>query len=344
MRASSSQDAEVVEFLPDNRSYERTRELLHGAYDIHVHAGPHLKSSPRRVDPFQAAVEARDAGMRGLVYMDVFEQSAGTAWLVQRMVPGIDVYGGLILNTVYGGINPRAVKTAMAYGAGAKFVSFGAHSTLHEISREGKMVDGMFQPLAELFPKFREQELPRAIQVPLSGSPDEELAETLEIIAAHPDVYLNTGHVSAEEAVRLVQLACEYGIKRILVASSATALLTSAQREEVARHGAFLEYTLAEFTHTVGTPKTHYYVEKEFTPIVTRPTGKPRRTVRDVADQIRAVGAKHCIIATDFGMYTLPSPVEGLRGFLACLLDLGLSEESIHQLVVKNPETLLGRA
>jgi len=62
-------------FLPEGRSLERSEELLRGAIDIHVHAGPHIFSSPRRVDPFQAAIQARDAGMRGIVYMDVFEKS-----------------------------------------------------------------------------------------------------------------------------------------------------------------------------------------------------------------------------------------------------------------------------
>ena len=61
--------------LPEGRSFERTQELLQGAIDIHVHAGPHLFSSPRRVDPVEAAMQARDAGMQAIVFMDVFEMS-----------------------------------------------------------------------------------------------------------------------------------------------------------------------------------------------------------------------------------------------------------------------------
>ena len=64
------------------RTTEKSHELLKGAIDIHVHAGPHLKSSPRSVDPVQAAIQARDAGMRAIVYMDVFEMTTGTAWIV----------------------------------------------------------------------------------------------------------------------------------------------------------------------------------------------------------------------------------------------------------------------
>ncbi|TFH15687.1 hypothetical protein E4H04_07935, partial [Candidatus Bathyarchaeota archaeon] len=64
--------------LPEGRSYQKSRELLKGAIDIHVHAGPHLTTSPRSVTPIEAAMQARDAGMRAIVYMDVFQMSNGT--------------------------------------------------------------------------------------------------------------------------------------------------------------------------------------------------------------------------------------------------------------------------
>ena len=61
-----------------------------------------------------------------------------------------------------------------------------------------------------------------------------------------------------------------------------------------------------------------------------------------MAEQVRAVGAENCIMATDLGVYTLPSPVEGLREFIACLLDLGIGEHEIRQMVNENPSKLLG--
>jgi hypothetical protein len=187
-----------------DRSMDLPDELLKGAIDIHVHAGPHLKSSPRRVDPFQAAQEARAAGMRAIVFMDVFENSSGTAWLVKRTVPGIDVFGGIILNTSYGGLNPRAVKTAIHYGDGAKFVSFGAHSTYFSASREARIVDGQPAPLKDLYPRFATEELSRAIRIPLQGPASPESEEILQLIADSPHVFLNTGHVSGEEALQLI--------------------------------------------------------------------------------------------------------------------------------------------
>ena len=328
--------------LPEGRSFELSQELLKGAIDIHVHAGPHIFSSPRRVDPYQAAVRARDAGMRAIVYMDVFEMSNGTAWQVNRLVSDFKTYGGLILNTVYGGMNPRAVKTALSYGDGAKYVSFGAHSTHYQASREGRIVGGEFVPLSELYPKFKEEELDRCIRIPLEDDPGPELDEILRLIAANTHVYMITGHVSVEEAVRLVDLAGDYGIGKVVVSGAVAKISSMDQLRYMSNKGAFIEYTLAAYTHTTSIPKTHYYVEREYASIDEGMREEPGGGVKEVAEQVRELGADSCIIATDFGVYTLPEPVEGLREFIACLLDLGISVDDISKLVKTNPESLLG--
>ncbi len=328
--------------LPEGRSYELSQELMKGSIDIHVHAGPHIFSSPRRVDPFQAARMARDAGMQAIVYMDVFEMSNGTAWLVNREVPDFKVYGGLILNTVYGGMNPRAVKTALSYGDGAKYISFGAHSTYYQAAREGRDVNGEFVPLSVIYPKFKTEELDRCIQIPVDEAPGEDLDEILKLIAANPDVYLITGHVSAEEGVRMVDLAEEYGIKKTVVSSAVTKIASMDQLQYMADKGAFIEYTLAAYTHTTTIPKTHYYVEREYASIDEGMSGADEGGVKHMAEQIQELGAKHCVICTDFGVYTLPAPVEGFREFIACLLDMGLPKEDIIAMSKTNPEKILG--
>ncbi len=328
--------------LPAGRSFELSQELLHDAIDIHVHAGPHIFSSPRRVDPIQAAVEARGAGMRAIVYMDVFEMSNGTAWIVNRHVPDFQTFGGLILNTVYGGMNPRAVKTALNYGDGAKFISFGAHSTYYQAEREGHVVDGEFRSLSQIYPKFKTDELDRCIRIPVEGEPGPELDEILGLIGEHPGVYLNTGHVSAEEALRLIELASRYGITKLLVASSVTKIASEAQLEAMIAGGAFIEHTLAAFTHTTPIPKTHYYVEKEYISIDEGMQGGTKFGVHTVAKQVRQYGAEHFILASDLGVYTLPSPVEGMREFAACMLDLGIPADDIRTMIATNPARLLG--
>ena len=97
--------------------------------------------------------------------------------------------------------------------------------------------------------------------------------------------------------------------------------------------GAYIEYTLAAYTHTTTIPKTHYYVEREYASIDEGMSEGPSGGVKLVAEQIQNLGSDNCIIATDFGVYTLPEPVEGLREFIACLLDLGITTDDIRKLV-----------
>lgn len=328
--------------LPEGRSFELSRQLLEGAIDIHVHATPHLPSSPRKLDPIEAAIQARDAGMRAIVLMDVFQMTNGIAWIVNRAVPDFEVYGGLILNTAYGGLNPRAVKTAIGYGDGARFISFGAHSTHFQASREGRIVDGRFRPLQDLYPEFKREEVDRAISIPVKGPIGPELDEILRVISNNPHVFMNTGHVSPEEAIRLVGLTRRYRIGKVLVATAVTAVATTKQLRYMARKGAFIEYTMGSYTHTTSIPKTHYYVEREYA-ADEEITGQGG-SMRKAAEQILEIGADHCILATDFGGYTLPDPVEGMRGFIASLLDLGIPADDIRKMVKTNPEQLLGLA
>ena len=344
-QSGASGEREVADETYYNRSMDLPRDLLRGTIDLHVHAGPHLTSSPRSVDPMEAALQAKAVGMRGLVYMDVMENSSGIAWLVNRIVDDIELFGGIILNTVYGGMNPRAVRTALYYGDGAKFVSFGAHSTYHLASQEGRMVDGQPVLMQDLYPKFAEQELARAIRIPLEDPVPGDLDEILTLLGEHPDVYVNTGHVSAEEALRLLELAPRYGIEmdRILVAHVARNDMTMDQQKQVAAAGAWLEGTYADCgVYPGGIGRTHYYPEKEYINQLSISGPGAPRNVGDLGRQIREIGIDHFILGTDYGIRGVATPVEGMRQLIANLLDMEFSIEEIRQLTGGNAAKLLG--
>jgi hypothetical protein len=320
--------------LPEGRTYKLTRELLKDTIDIHVHAGPHLLSSPRRMDSYEAAIEARDAGMQAIVYMDNLSLSCGTSYLINRLVPDFKTYGGLILSSTYGGLNPRAVKTAISYGDGAKFISFGTHSTCYQALNEGRYIDGKMIPIIERYPKFEEEEAKKCIRIPTDEPPGRELDEILQLIAANPHIYLITGHVSPEESLRIVELSEEYGYEKIVVSSLSASRASIEQLKDMTKKGAFIEYQLASYRRS--TPKTHYYAEKEYA------SGGDPLGIMLVAKQVQDLGADHCIACSDFGVYTGPTAVEGMREFIASLLDLGISKDDIRKLTKKNPEKLLG--
>ncbi|HZT18671.1 MAG TPA: DUF6282 family protein, partial [Dongiaceae bacterium] len=85
-----------------------------GAIDMHCHPFPDL--FPRLADDIDIAVAARDAGMKALMLKCHHESTVSRAYLVQRMVPGIRVFGGVVLNSYVGGINPAAVEAALRLG------------------------------------------------------------------------------------------------------------------------------------------------------------------------------------------------------------------------------------
>lgn len=322
------------------RSMELPDDLLVGAIDSHVHAGPVLSSNPGHLDPIEVALEARDAGMRALVYYDVFGGASGTSWIVNRHVPGIRTYGAYLMNSGHGGLNPRAIRTALHIEEGCRMISFGSHCTYHQASQESTVIDGRRVPLHEAFPKFASEELSRAIRIPVDGEVSDELGEILELVAARPEVYLNTGHVSRDEVFRVVELAREYGIARVLVAHPARGQLSVPEQRSLAAEGVFLEGALVDVFATPS-PLTHYYVEREY---IDRGAEIPGigRPMNTYMETLREVGAAQVVLCTDYGVRNLPSAVQGMRTWIALLLDFGFAVSDIRAMTAENPARLIG--
>ena len=64
-----------------------------GAVDLHCHPYPDL--FPRLADDFDIVRAARDAGMKAIVLKCHHENTVSRAYLVQRVIPGIQVFGGI---------------------------------------------------------------------------------------------------------------------------------------------------------------------------------------------------------------------------------------------------------
>jgi hypothetical protein len=92
---------------------------LAGVIDIHAHAAPEtsMLNFKRAFDAIEAAQIARIYGMRGIVLKEHTTETASWAYLVSQMVPGVEVFGGIVLNKAVGGLNPVAVE-AMALSRG----------------------------------------------------------------------------------------------------------------------------------------------------------------------------------------------------------------------------------
>lgn len=79
-----------------------------GVIDMHVHSHPDVFG--RNMDDIDVAQLAKARGMRGIVLKNHVAETASRAALVVKVVPGVEVFGGVVLNKAVGGINPDAVE------------------------------------------------------------------------------------------------------------------------------------------------------------------------------------------------------------------------------------------
>jgi hypothetical protein len=195
---------------------------LQGALDIHVHSYP--DDRPRSIDAVAVARLARDRGMRGIVLKNHYDSTAGIAYVVRSVVPGVEVFGGIDLNLAMGGINPSAVDyMARMSGGWGRFVWMPTRDAENQV-------------------RFSKEDRP-FVPVARSGVLLPEVVEVLTLVAKH-DLVLATGHVSATEALLLLREGHSRGVKRMVVthAVNTPVSMTLPDMREAARLGAFLEF------------------------------------------------------------------------------------------------------
>lgn len=168
--------------------------LMKGAIDIHVHIGPD-PNRRRRVDGYSAALQAKEAGMRGVVFKSHDYNTSPVAATVQQFVPGIELFGGLSLDFEVGGLNPHAVEAAGKLGT--KIIWMPTFSSKNDMLKRNIFDKGIsiLNENGRLLPVVN---------------------EILDIIKYH-GMTLATGHLSTKEIFILLESAEKKGIERILV-------------------------------------------------------------------------------------------------------------------------------
>src|SRR2546428_10854141 len=81
---------------------------IRGLIDFHTHAAPDVFG--RAVDDDELASQAAARQMEAVVFKKHVAMTADRAWLARQHVPGVKIFGGIVLNGAVGGINARAVE------------------------------------------------------------------------------------------------------------------------------------------------------------------------------------------------------------------------------------------
>ncbi|WP_135556289.1 DUF6282 family protein [Paenibacillus cymbidii] len=285
--------------------------LLEGAIDLHMHSGPSI--FPRRQTDWELVEDAKRAGMGGLVIKSHEAPTADRTTLIRLKEPQMHVYGGIVCNTFVGGFCPQAVDVAIR--SGGKIVWMPTISAREHQAHFARRNTRFFQagkPLVHAGEGLTIFDRDGAI-----------LPEVREIVAlvAEADVVLATGHLAPDEVLALASEARNQGVRKLLIQHTdlGIARIRFELERELAGKGAVLE-------------KCYLACSRDFADI----------TVEEMADSIRRLGARSCVLVTDYGqLHNMPA-AEAFSEFVGRLSACGVNDDDIRTMIVDMPRELLG--
>jgi hypothetical protein len=282
---------------------------IEGAIDFHVHSAPDVFG--RSIDDMDVARAAAREGMRAIVLKNHVTNTADRAALVSKEVPGLEVFGGVVLNQAVGGINPAAVEWMyrMAGGRG-KVVWMPTFDADHHLKTMKEKGEGL--------------------KATKDGKILPETEAVLKVIARE-NLVLQTGHLSPEETLLVIKSAKELGVKNIAITHAMADVpgLSMEQMKEAAAMGAYME--LDFLNHLMG-PHAHMGWMQHWKQV----------SIADMAKAIKAIGAQHFILATDLGQTGNPIHPDGYKLLVGGLQKEGVSQDELDVMMKKNPAKLLG--
>ena len=295
--------------MPDTEPSPRARELVRGAYDLHVHVEPDL--AKRRIDDLGLAHRFAELGLAGFVLKSHYAPTAERAAVVRAAVPGVDARGAITLNAGVGGLNAQAVEIAAREGA--RIVWLPTVDSENEASEEG--------PKPAKPPAWRkiQDELAEAgVGAPPVKLEDDALAQIYSVVARH-DLVLATGHLGRAEIHTAVGAALAAGVAHVVVTHPdyPTQGVPIDEQRELAERGAVLERCFA-------------------------PIHSGKVSWEQTFDAIRATGPEHNVLSTDLGQVQNPPVEDGLALMADRLLEAGFSEDDVRTMAVTNTRLLAG--
>lgn len=294
---------------PATEPSDRARELVRGAYDLHVHVEPDL--AERRIDDLGLARRFVELGLAGFVLKSHYAPTAERAAVVRAAVPGVRALGAIALNNGVGGLNAQAVEIAAR--GDARIVWLPTVDAENEANEEG--------------PKPAKQPVWRAIQeefatVGVADGPvrltESGLAKVFAVVARH-GLVLATGHLGRAEIHTVVDAALAAGVTRVVVTHPdyPTQGVPVEEQRELAERGAVLERCFA-------------------------PIHSGKVSWDETFEAIRVTGPEHNVLSTDLGQVTNPPVEDGLALMADRLLEAGFSEQDVRTMAVVNTRELAG--
>ena len=295
--------------MPDTEPSARARELVRGAYDLHVHVEPDL--AKRRIDDLGLAHRFAEVGLAGFVLKSHYVPTAERAAVVRGAVPNIDALGAITLNNGVGGLNAQAVEILAREGG--RIVWLPTVDSENEASEDGRKPA---KPPA--WRKVQDSLAEAGVGAPPVKLVDDLLAKVYSVVARH-DLVLATGHLGRAEIHHVVDTALGAGVKHVVVTHPdyPTQGVPVDEQRELAERGAVLERCFA-------------------------PIHSGKVSWEQTFESIRATGPEHNVLSTDLGQVQNPPVEDGLALMADRLLEAGFSEDDVRTMAVINTRLLAG--
>jgi hypothetical protein len=289
----------------------QTDDLIKGTVDLHYHSGP--SPFPRRLDPAESARHYDDYGFKAVVYKSHHHNTVMDILSIKKSVLDhlqVRVFGGIALNGLVGGLNPRAVE--MCLRMGGKVVWFPTISSPSHL--EYHHGGGSF-PQATM--QLRE-EAPNSV-FGEDGKLKPAVHDIIQLIKEE-DAILAAGHMSPPEIFAVFDAARQVGVERLLVLHPEFVVnLSPDQCRELAQKGAFIEHEVGMYGRD-----------------------RPDWPIEQLINWINAVGVEHTTLGSDTGQATAPLPAEIFGKVAHQLVDNGVPERDVRRMLSDNPGSLLG--
>lgn len=285
---------------------------IKGACDLHIHSSPDIFE--RLANDIETAEACRDAGMRAIVFKCHADTTMTRAWHTSRAVPEIKTFGGIVLNLHTGGINPAAVDVALKLGAVEVWMP--TYHSLAHYKETGKM-GGYAHMGADA---KQEYEVKPITILDENDNLIPEIEPILKLVKKH-NAILGTSHLSAHEALKLIEAGHDMGLERMLLTHPffSPPACSIEDIKKAVELGAFVEFCAGNALSAIPKPiSLDLYKEA-----------------------IEAVGTEQCIISSDCGHPRKTLPPETLRMFAHALLFKGVPAKDIDAMMKANYDKLL---
>lgn len=289
------------------------KKILKQAVDLHIHIGPEI--IPRKFTLPQLLRyekgKLKGVGIKNHFFPTVSMTKATNA----KRAPF--VINSVTLNNYIGGFNPDVIQASAELSKWPIIVWF---PTLHasQFLKNEKLDIPKEWLDSKLKTKRSSTDKIKALKIlDDNGKIKKEVKKVLNVIKKYGAI-LATGHISWKESRALVKYAAKIGIKKIIITHPIYQKINMPIKiqMELVKSGAIIESCYSM-----------YSIDKI--------------PIEKIAEQIKIIGAKNCILTSDVGQSFSQSPSEALNNFISLLKQNGITEKEIKIMLIANPSKLL---